>query len=417
MSMAKTMRILVVDEEIPYPLNSGKRIRTYCLLKQLASRHEIFFVCRQHEDTAESFPASLERIGIIPIIVPHLIQRKTGAKFFLALFANIFSRYPYSVTSHRSKILMGRIKQLLSEQHFDLVHCEWTPYAINLAGVFGKIPTVVDAHNVEAMIWKRNFQVETQPLKKAYFYLQWKKMEAFERRYFTKFTRCIAVAENDARAISQIVPGGFVDTVSNGVDMAYFTSQKPHRSASGNNQTIVFTGSLDWRPNVDGVLYFLERIFPLVKMRYPASKFVIVGRKPLQVLKDRVKGREDVILAGSVLDIRPYMDDADVYVVPLRVGGGSRLKILEAFSMEIPVVSTTIGAEGLDVSDGENILIADTPADFAAAIASLIDDKSKAEKLGKRGRVIIEAQYQWKVLAKGLEQVWYKAIGEGPQCK
>lgn len=408
------MRILVVDEEIPYPLNSGKRIRTYCLLKPLASHHQIFFVCRQHEDTAGSFPDALERIGIQPIIVPHLIQRKAGAKFALALLANIFSRYPYSVTSHCSTILMGRIEQLLTEHHFDLVHCEWTPYARNLDGVFGKIPTVVDAHNIEAMIWKRNFQVETHPLKKAYFYLQWKKMEAFEREYFSKFTRCVAVTENDTRAISQIVPGGFVDTISNGVDMAYFTSQKPHRSASGNNQSLVFTGSLDWRPNVDGVIYFLDRIFPLVKKRYPASKFVIVGRNPLQILKERVRGREDVILAGSVVDIRPYLNDADVYVVPLRVGGGSRLKILEAFSMEIPVVSTTIGAEGLDVSDGENILIADTPADFAAAIASLIDDPNKAEKLGKQGRIIIEAQYQWQVLAKGLEQVWYKAIGKGP---
>jgi glycosyltransferase involved in cell wall biosynthesis len=407
------MRILVVDEEIPYPLNSGKRIRTYCLLKPLASHHQIFFVCRQHEDTAGSFPDALERIGIQPIIVPHLIQRKAGAKFSLALLANIFSRYPYSVTSHCSTILMGRIEQLLAEHHFDLVHCEWTPYAINLDGAFGKIPTVVDAHNIEAMIWKRNFQVETHPLKKAYFYLQWKKMEAFEREYFSKFTRCIAVTENDTRAISNIVPGGFVDTISNGVDMAYFTSQKPHRNASGNNQSLVFTGSLDWRPNVDGVIYFLDRIFPLVKMRYPASKFVIVGRNPLQILKERVKGREDVILAGSVVDIRPYLNDADVYVVPLRVGGGSRLKILEAFSMELPVVSTTIGAEGLDVSDGENILIADTPTDFAAAIASLIDDPNKAEKLGKQGRIIIEAQYQWQVLAKGLEQVWYKAIGKG----
>lgn len=411
--MTKTMRILVVDEEIPYPLNSGKRIRTYCLLKPLASRHEIFFVCRQHEDTAESFPASLERIGIKPIIVPHLIQKKSGARFSLALFANIFSRYPYSVSSHRSASLMGRIAQLLTEQHFDLIHCEWTPYAINLAEVFGKIPTVVDAHNIEAMIWKRNFQVEVHPLKKAYFYLQWKKMEAFERAYFAQFTRCVAVAENDARMISQISPGSFVDTVSNGVDVGYFHSQKPHRSASGNNQSIVFTGSLDWRPNVDGILYFLEQIFPLVKMRYPASKFVIVGRKPLQILKDRVRGREDVILAGTVPDVRPYMDAADVYVVPLRVGGGSRLKILEAFSMELPVVSTTIGAEGLDIGDGKNILIADNPADFAAAIASILDDKSKAERLGEQGRALVEAQYQWKVLAERLEQVWYQAVGEG----
>lgn len=410
------MRILVVDEEIPYPLNSGKRIRTYCLLKPLASRHEIFFVCRQHEGTAESYPASLEKVGIHPIIVPHLIQKKTGAKFSLALFANLFSPHPYSVTSHRSSFLKRRIEKLLNEQRFELVHCEWTPYAINLNGVFGNIPTVVNAHNIEAMIWKRNFQVESHPLKKAYFYLQWKKMEAFEQEYFRKFTRCIAVSENDARTISQRVPKGFVDIVSNGVDMEYFTPQKRDRSVSGNNKSIVFTGSLDWRPNVDGVLYFLERIFPLIKMHHRDSKFVIVGRKPLPVLQNRVKGREDVLLAGSVSDIRPYMDDADVYVVPLRVGGGSRLKILEAFSMELPVVSTTIGAEGLDVTDGENILIADTPDDFAAAVISLIDDRNKAKALGKQGRVTIDAQYQWKVLANKLEQSWCKAIGEEPQC-
>jgi len=406
------MRVLVIDEEIPFPLNSGKRLRTFNLLKPLAARHDITFICRQHKHFTDSSSLAFEEIGIHTVVLPDLIRKKQGVKFYLALLVNLFSPYPYTVTSHHSHALITQIAALLGESRFDLIHCEWTPYAINLQQWFGKIPTVVDAHNVEAMIWKRNFQVERNFLKKAYIYLQWKKMEAFEQRFFPKFSRCVAVSTPDAQLITESVAKERVDVVANGVDINYFSRKIP-RSHTSSVPALVFTGSLDWRPNIDGLLYFLEQVFPLIKKRYPQSRFIIVGRNPMPVLRAKVARMPDVALTGTVDDVRPYMEEAAVYIVPLRVGGGSRLKILEALSMQMPVVSTAIGAEGLDVTPGEDILIADTPEDFTAAVASVLDDTDRAESLSRKGRHLVEAKYQWHVMADRLERNWYQAVKAG----
>lgn len=406
------MRILVVDEEIPFPLNSGKRLRTFNLLKPLAARHEITLICRQHEHLEDNSSLGLEEAGIQVEVVPDPIRKKQGVEFYLALLANLFSRYPYTVSSHHSPLLVLRIANLLERNRFDLIHCEWTPYAINLRQWLGTMPTIVDAHNIEAMIWHRNFQIEQNIFKKAYIYLQWQKMKAFEQQFFPKFTRCIAVSEQDAKVITGIVPNSQVDVVANGVDVDYFSRKAPCRQPAPLNQTLVFTGSLDWRPNVDGLLFFLDQVFPLVKKKYPQSRLIIVGRNPMPALQAKVVGMSDVALTGTVDDVRPYMEEAAVYIVPLRVGGGSRLKILEAFSMQMPVVSTTIGAEGLDVTPGKDILIADTPEAFAAAVGAVLDDAKKANDLGRQGRILVEAQYQWHVLADRLEANWLQTVEE-----
>lgn len=410
------MRILVVDEEIPFPLNSGKRLRTFNLLKPLALRHEITFICRQHGHHTVNSALGLEEAGIHTVVVADPIRKKQGMKFYLALLANLFSRHPYTVSSHYSPLLVSRITKLLQGNKFDLIHCEWTPYAINLQQWLGTVPTVVDAHNIEAMIWKRNFQVERNILKKAYIYLQWQKMRAFEQSFFPKFTRCIAVSVQDAKIITEIVQGNRVDVVANGVDVNYFNRNSPYSQPAPSSQTLVFTGSLDWRPNVDGLLYFLEQVFPLIKKRYPQSRLIIVGRNPMPVLQARVAGMQDVTLTGTVDDVRPYMEEAAVYIVPLRVGGGSRLKILEALSMRMPVVSTTIGAEGLDVTPDKDILIADTPEAFAAAVGAVLEDGERAGNFGRQGRHLVEAHYQWHVLADRLETNWLQAV-EGAEIK
>jgi len=407
------MRILVVDEEIPYPLNSGKRLRTFNLLKPLAARHEIHFLCRQHQGMEENYPLeSLERIGIHPIIVDDPIRKKSGGKFYFALFVNIFSRLPYSVTSHCSSRMIKKIQQLENSLEFDLIHCEWTPYAINILDMFKRKPTLVDAHNVEALIWHRNFKIEGNLLKKAYIYLQWKKMEKFERDIFPKFSRCVAVSEQDASMISDMTMHAKVDVVSNGVDVEYFRQQSCTAKSVAKAQDLIFTGSLDWRPNVDGIGYFLDKIFPLFQQQYPESRFFIVGRNPLSSLKEKVAKFENVILTGTVDDVRPYMCKESVYVVPLRVGGGSRLKILEAFSMEMAVVSTSIGAEGLNVTDMHDIRLADSSVAFFTAIKETIESPTEAKQMGLRGRELVCNSYQWDILASRLEKSWSDAVGE-----
>lgn len=400
------MRVLVIDEEVPCPLNSGKRIRTFNLLSNLADRHDIVFLCRYHEGS-DGDRSLLEGAGIVLETVPDPIRRKGGIGFYWALFINLFSLYPYSVASHYSARMVAKTVQLHAKHDFDLIHCEWTPYAVNMNTLFS-LPSVVDAHNVEAMIWHRNVLVERNIFKKGYFYLQWKKMEMFERKNFPRFTRAITVSTQDSSIVSGWMPKQKVDVVANGVDIDFFkTKNIPKRKHS-----LVFTGSLDWRPNVDGLLHFLDTSFLIIQKQVPDCHFVIVGRNPMQVLRDKVKGMKGVELTGTVQDVRQYIDEAEVYVVPLRVGGGSRLKILEAFSMEQAVVSTSVGAEGLDVVPDENIILVDNGEDFAFAVIELFRERGRAESMGKSGRTLVKEHYQWQVLAKRLEANWMQAISE-----
>ena len=400
------MRILMIDEEIPFPLNSGKRLRTYNLLKHLATRSQITYLCRLHEGLEKPHIQALEKFGIKTIVLPHPIMKKTGARFYLALIANLFSKYPYVVTSHRSMELVNAARNLMTRDSFDLIHCEWTPYAANLKA-FLSYPSVVVAHNVESLVWQRHYEVESDPFKKMYIYLQWKKMEQFERNTFSLFSRSIAVSERDRDIISQWVSRDRIDVVPNGVDVDHFKpSWRPQKPRS-----LVFSGAMDWRPNVDCMLYFLDEVWPLVLKTYPDSSLTIVGRRPLRILRNRVAGAPAVTLTGTVEDVRPYIESATAYIVPLRVGGGSRLKILEAFSMHKPVVSTSVGAEGLEVLPGKDLLIADESRSFAAAIIRLFEDAGLRESLGSSGRILVEKQYQWKRLAEKLEQVWTNVAG------
>jgi glycosyltransferase involved in cell wall biosynthesis len=173
---------------------------------------------------------------------------------------------------------------------------------------------------------------------------------------------------------------------------------------------------MDWRPNVDGMLYFLDEIWPLVLEKFPDAALTIVGRRPMPILKERVKNFSSVKLTGTVDDVRPYIEKADVYIVPLRIGGGSRLKILEALSMKKPIVSTSIGAEGLKVANGENILLADSPVDFSNVIGGLFHDSTLRQHLSESGRQLVEEQYQWKVIAGKLENSWIKASKDSGQA-
>lgn len=402
------MRVLVVDEEIPYPLNSGKRIRTFNLLKHLSSRHEIVYVCRQHADAGQPDIKALEAIGIEPIIVPHEILGKSGAKFYLALGANLLSKYPYSVASHRSERMIAAVKALTAKKRFDLIHCEWTPYLANLAPIHA-LPVVCVAHNVESMIWRRNFEVEQQPVKKAYIYLQWRKMERFEQTALRSVSMIVAVSSPDKECLSQWVAPERVAVVENGVDTEYFApSTVPSVPCS-----LVFTGALDWRPNVDCMLYFLKEIWPLVLASCPAASLTIVGRKPMDILTEAVKDARGVTLEASVPDVRPYLEKAEVYIVPLRIGGGSRLKILEALAMGKAVVSTAVGAEGLRTQHERELLIADSPEDFVAAIARLFADMPLRHQLGTTGRRLVEKHYRWATLAGVLEESWASTLDHG----
>lgn len=397
------MRVLAVDEEIPFPPNSGKRLRSYNLVKHLAQRHEIVWISRRLEGISSS-DADFRSLGIRTIVIDNPVRRKSGLGFYLSLAANVLSPYPYVVESHISGQLREAILRLVRTESFDLVHCEWTPYAANLPPAL-PCPTHCMAHNVESVVWRRNQTVERNPLRRAYFGLQAMKMEKFERNALRRFTRVSAVSMQDMRVISRWIEPDRIAVVPNGVDVRFFQPSKSREIP----KSLVFIGSLDWRPNVDCVLYFLDHIWPLIKRGCPDARFTIVGRNPNPAMTARAERDPAVTVQGSVEDVRPFLDSAQVCVVPLRIGSGSRLKILEAFAMEKAVVSTSIGAEGLDVQTGRHLIIEDTPAGFADAVAKLLNDPVRRIELSLEGRRLVEEKYSWTILASQLEREWETA--------
>ena len=388
------MRLLFLDEEFPFPLNSGKRIRTFSLVSRLASTCEVDYLAFGAADSDAA--AALRDAGVRPHAVPVRLPAKQGPGFYWRLLRNVFSSAPYSVTTHYHRRFAEAADALLDTGGFDAVICEWTPYA-QYVRARAELPRIVCAHNIEHQIWERLATHEPHPLRRWYFGLQAVKWRRFEHDVFRWVDGVAAVSAGDRRTIVAVNPDLPVDVIDNGVDLDAFRSDEgPDGEAS-----LVFVGALDWRANQDAVAHMVRDVMPRIRKRLPQTELTIVGRHPPAWIS-ALDGHDGVVVAGMVPDVRPYVAEAAVYVVPLRVGGGSRLKILEALAMKRAVVSTSVGAEGLDVVDGEHLILADDPDAFAQAVVDLAGDPERRRRLGAAGRDLVERSYGWDSLAERL---------------
>jgi glycosyltransferase involved in cell wall biosynthesis len=260
------------------------------------------------------------------------------------------------------------------------------------------------AHNVESLIWKRYTETEENAVKRWYVKRQWLKFERFERWAFAHVTWSVAVSEPDAELIRTRMGGTEqTEVVDNGVDTQFF---RPQRDVERDPHKIAFIGSLDWRPNQDAVKLLLEEIFPKVKAAEPRATLSIVGRNPPEWMTDTARRTPGVTLFGSVPDVRPHLNTCALTVVPLRVGGGSRLKILESLATSTPVVSTRVGAEGLRLTPGEHITVTEDETGIADAILGVLRDPDGAADQADEGRRLVLREYDWAPLATKLEEIW-----------
>jgi glycosyltransferase involved in cell wall biosynthesis len=406
---ARPLHVVMVDEELPYPPTSGKRIRTLNLTTRLARRHELTYVCHRNTDPDEARRAAefFADHGIETVVVDRTVPAKSGASFYLRLAANLLSPLPYSVASHTSRALRRALGELAGARPVDVWHCEWTPYAEALRGI-ARSRRVVMAHNVESVIWQRYFETEPNALRRWYIGRQWRKYHRFERRALGEVENIIAVSEVDARRFRHDFGIERIDVVENGVDSDYFQPRVARREPG----RLLFLGSLDWRPNLDGVQLLLERVFPAVRAADPSARLCLVGRNPPEALRRQVTGMPGVELHGSVPDVRPYLADCGMLVVPLRIGGGSRLKILEALASGTPVVSTRIGAEGLCLEAGRDLTVVEDIEDLADALVNGIRDPQRMQTQSEYGRGRVLERYDWDRLAGQLEQVWMRCASE-----
>ncbi len=399
----KTLKVLVIDEEVPYPPDAGKRIRTWNLLKSLAQKHCVHLLCYGRNEDSNS--TAMRSAGIeLHLVEP--LQESAGLFLYLRLLANLLSPYPFSVTKHYSRRFRRTCNDLLRSGDWDLIHCEWTPYARYISSV-STTPTLIATHNVESQIWKRRSECGANFVERFFFGLQKAKMLWFERRALCRATAVTAVTAADAETMRGWGVRA-VTVVPNGADLEMYLGINDQKE---DENQILSVASLDWFPNADAIEYFAKEIFPFMRKLLPKIVFRIVGRRPSELLKARLSAMAGIDFVGEVKDVRPYLDRAAVIVVPLRIGGGSRLKILEALAAGKAVVSTSIGAEGLDLKPGRDVLIADSPQDFARCVMDLLLAKAARRELGANGRKLVTETYGWNGIAMRLETVWLAAAG------
>jgi glycosyltransferase involved in cell wall biosynthesis len=297
--------------------------------------------------------------------------------------------------------MQSQIDKLTRANSYDVLICDFLAPAVNVPRSLS-CPAFLFQHNVEAMIWRRHYEVQTNPIKKAYLYGQWRKMRAFEAAACRRFDQVVAVSREDSELMQSQYGISAVDDVPTGVDTAFF---RPHGAERREPHNLVFTGSMDWLPNEDAIRYFTEQIMPLVKQEIEDVTLTVVGRNPYPALIDLSKRDPSIMVTGRVADVRPYMERAAAYIVPLRIGGGTRLKIYEAMAMEKPIVSTTVGAEGLPVRDGVELLLADSPATFAAAVVRVLTDEVVAERLSDAAAKLVREQFGWDRVATRFAEI------------
>ncbi|MBA3356870.1 MAG: glycosyltransferase [Pyrinomonadaceae bacterium] len=403
------MRILWLKTELLHPIDKGGKIRTYNMLRELKREHHITYLTLDDGTSDKNARARADEYCDQLICVPHQQREKFTARFYYEVALNLLSSLPYAIKKYESKKMRSAIAEQMNFDLPDVLVCDFLTPALNIPKSL-PCPAVLFQHNVEAMIWKRHYEVQTNPAKRAYLYGQWRKMEHFERRTCRRFDCVVAVSYEDREMMKKEYDLKQVYDVPTGVDTEYFRDsgrepRDPHN--------LVFTGSMDWLPNEDAIRYFTEEILPLVQKAVPDVTLTVVGRNPFPTLMELSKREPSIVVTGRVDDVRPYIERAAVYVVPLRIGGGTRLKIYEAMAMEKAIVSTTIGAEGLPVRGGADLLLADTVEAFAEAVVKILNNEGLARRLGQQAASGVKENFGWRNVAQSFASICERAIEIG----
>jgi glycosyltransferase involved in cell wall biosynthesis len=400
------LRILWLKTELLHPIDKGGKIRTYYMLRQLKRRHHITYLTL---DDGNAAPDALERATEYShrvLSVAFRPREKFSAGFYAELAANVFSPLPYVIARYRSEEMKRAIQLELASNDCDVAVCDFLTPSINLPA---SVPcaTVLFQHNVEAMIWRRHYQVQRHPVKKAYLFGQWRKTAAYERDACRRFDQVVAVSADDRDVIRREYGVENVADVPTGVDTEYF---RPSGKEPSQPNSLVFSGSMDWLPNEDAMQYFIDAILPRIRRAIPDVRLTVVGRNPYPRLLELARRDGSITVTGRVEDVRPYIERAAAFVVPLRIGGGTRLKLYEAMGMEKPVISTSIGAEGLPVHDGRELLLADSAEAFAESVIRVLTDPDLARRLARNAATLVRERFGWSRVTDTFAELCQRAI-------
>lgn len=407
------MKLLLLTPQLPFPPHQGTTIRNYNILKQLATRHEIHLISFGGRSELEGSPLHELAARIEIADPPHRTMARRA-------FETFFSPLPDMARRLDSRALADLLARALSQTEFDIIQVEGIEMArYVLYDRWWRLdreqrpPVVFDDHNAEWVLQKTGWETDrTNPARwhgALYSWIQWHKLARFERSVCRNAQHVVVVSEADAEAIraldSQLAP----TVIPNGVDVEYYVPSNEVCAKPLAELGCVFTGKMDFRPNVDAALWFADEVLPRLRQMIPRAHVAFVGQRPHERIT-ALSRREGIHVTGWVPDTRPYIADAAVYVVPLRMGGGTRLKVLEAMAMGKAIVSTPLGVSGIACQDGREVVIADRADEFARAVASLIRDRERARELGQNARRLVEAQYDWRNIVTRFDGVYARVV-------
>jgi polysaccharide biosynthesis protein PslH len=395
------MRILWVKAGKILPVDTGGRIRSFNILKHLAARNDTVFLSYYDGARDEAYERDLKAI------FPNAVTMTSGAPSGLAgqlvnYAVHLPHPAPYAVTKFATAAVRRAVLDVIARHRPDVAVCDFLSASLNFPDPL-PVPSVLFQHNVESALWDRQARHEKNPAKRAAFTMEAGKMRRYERSTVARFDHVIAVSENDESLMSSMTDPEKITVVPTGVDVATY------RTAAGafGAHSVMFLGSMDWPANIDGVEWFCEQVWPRVVASVPDAKFHVVGRNPPKRITRLAS--DSVVIAGGVKSVLPSLKESPVFVVPLRIGGGTRLKIYEAMAAERAIVSTTVGAEGLEYTNGQDIVIADDAIAFADEVIALLGDANRQRALGTAAGQTA-ARFDWSEVAIDFEEVLRRAI-------
>jgi polysaccharide biosynthesis protein PslH len=409
------MNLLVIAAQLPYPFDNGALARLYNLYSRLGKKHRITWVCPIWNGTEKNISGAMQFVERV-VELPKSDERPLPSKgwrylllravapfhwerLFVYCFGYVNSPGVYWMIQTPERLDL--IKKLTSETQFDAILCEFEGNA-ELAVPSIPLPKVILTHNVQSIMFKRRKIYSMTWEDRLFYWPEYLKVLFYEKKNYANFNLGITVSLDDRKALIANVPGLRVENIPNGVDIDFYQP----RSEEPEPKTLVYIGNYSYPPNEDAALYFCNEIFPLIRARDKEIKVIFVGKNP----PAQIIHTEGVEATGYVDDIRPYMAGATIVIVPLRVGGGTRLKILDALSMGKAIVSTSLGAEGIDARHGEDILIADTPRDFADRVVEMVHNPGLRKKLEVNGRELAKKKYDWDILAEDLDRYLHEVV-------
>ena len=404
--MPRPLKILFLSNRSPLPIKDGHTRRTFNILKGLSEKNQVYFLSLYETpeeietDNVKELESFCHRVELLPSP-----SKKFSIPMLVRLIRSFFSREPYTIWRHYSKKLSKRVAHLINKNEFDLVHCDILPIVYTIRNKDNIFRSVTD-HDVSYLKCLRMAKDSSNLLLEAFCYLEAFKLKRLESRIFRELELGIVVSEVDKSLLQKLCPEGRFEVIENGVDVSKF---RPNPEKADPN-TLLWVGGFDHFPNKQGIYWFLDSVFPLIKRGLPEIELQLIGGGVPDKLKRLASADFSIKLLGYVDDPIPYIQRATVFIVPILSGSGTRLKLLEAMAVGKAIVTTNIGCEGIEGADDKHFLITDTPEQFSAAITKLLNDKKLRLFISNNARQIAEKKYDWKILLERLDSVYKELL-------